>query len=442
MKKILYLPLIITFLLGTSCSDWLTIQPEDTLSKDEMFESKSGFYDALYGIYTLCDNNYGNNGNLISGTIEHFAAQWEVKTETDEARMRSHQYNLVDDALSSIFSSQYKVIADINLMLEYLETQNFLSQEDYNLLKGECLGLRAWLHFDLIRLWGPVPGHVNTGKEYLPYVTRFTKNLHSYHVYHEFMDLLLKDMNEAEELLENFPIEQNYRLNILGIQALKARIKLWQNDKQEALNYANKVLNFVKTFTTEDAEEQIYQLGTLNHIGRGDYAFGSEHLFGRYENFETDPFRSTLYNHTSYINELYESSVTDIRTKQWVDREVDGTDAPAMNLRKYTESASGSVPIIRLSEIYFIAMECGNLNQANELYEAFCSARGIATTSITGTQQLNTILQKEYRKEFIGEGVMFFYYKRNYTTKIPRNPDECTQACYVPPIPNKETDLN
>ena len=439
-KTIIYLFIITISGILTSCDDWLTIQPEETLSKDEMFESKTGFYDALYGIYTLCDNNYGHNGNLITYTIEHMGAQWEVKAESPEEKLKTHQYTALDNLISNIFSNQYKVIANINLMLEYLETQKFLDDEDYKQLKGECLGLRAWLHFDLIRLWGPVPGNVNKSKKYLPYVTTLTHSRHAYLVYNEYMELLLADMEEAESLLADLPVEKNFRLNHLGVKALMARISLWQQDKETALNYANAVLDFVATLGETD-ENQNYYLATLNNIGRGDYTFDSEHLFGRYDDFESTAFRNNLYNNTAYLYELYEYSASDIRYMQWEDRDVEGLDAPAMNLLKYV-SGEGSVSVIRLSEIYFIAMECGTLSLANELYEYFCQERGIPFDIITGQQQLNNLLFKEYRKEFIGEGVMFYYYKRHFTKNIPRNPEVCNESCYVLPLPKNEINVN
>ncbi len=440
MKKIIiYICFVISIGLS-SCSDWLTIQPENALSKDEMFESKSGFYDALYGVYTECDNNYGHNGNLTTYTIEHLAAQWDVKSESNEEKMRSHDYKNLDSDLSLIFGNQYRVIANINLILEYLESQNFLKKEDYKQIKGECLGLRAWLHFDLIRLWGPVPSKINKGRNYLAYVTKFTNSWHTYHTYDSFMEMLTNDMTEAEELLTDLPIEKNYRLNILGVKALLSRISLWQENKEYALKYANEVISIADSLTDINGK-QSYALGDLNSIGSKDYTFSREHLFGRYDDFESTPFRNILYNTVSHLNSLYEFSASDIRYMQWEDRKEDGMEAPAMNLLKYI-SKKGSVSIIRLAEVFFIAMECGDLSLANTLYEKFCAARGISYSSINNNKQLQDILYKEYRKEFIGEGVMFYYYKRHYITKIPRNTNNCDEGCYVLPLPKKEIDVN
>ncbi len=439
MKTITKYTLILaTFILASACSidEWLTVQPEDTLSKDEMFNSKEGFYDALYGIYTLSRDNYDHNGGLMSYEIEHMAAQWEVKNESVESQIKHHEYADLDQQFAALFGNQYKTIANINLMLEYLESQNFLPEQDYKTLKGECLGLRAWLHFDLIRLWGPMPLNVNETKAYIPYVTKLSYNRSDAIIYSQYMDQLKNDINTAETLLENQPFERNYRLQYWGVMALQARINLWLNNKEQALTYANKVIAFA-----DSGETNLLRLAKLEDIGIKDYVFSKEHLFGINANFETIPFRNSLYNTTAYLNELYDYSAADIRNEQWEDRDVSGLDEPAKNLLKFTEK-EGSVPIIRLTELYFIAMECGDLELANTLYEKFCTSRSIPYQELTSASQIKEVLFKEYRKDFIGEGIMFHYYKRFETTHIPRNSETCSQKCYILPLPRKEIDVN
>lgn len=54
MKTYLYISLVsfLTFTLG-SCSEWLDVQPKTEVKQDRMFESESGFKDALIGCYML-----------------------------------------------------------------------------------------------------------------------------------------------------------------------------------------------------------------------------------------------------------------------------------------------------------------------------------------------------------------------------------------------------
>lgn len=54
MKTFLYISLVgfLTFSF-CSCSEWLDVQPKTEVKQDKMFESESGFKDALIGCYML-----------------------------------------------------------------------------------------------------------------------------------------------------------------------------------------------------------------------------------------------------------------------------------------------------------------------------------------------------------------------------------------------------
>lgn len=445
-KKIsIYLLFLTIFSTLISCSDWLTVQPKEVLSEDEMFETKSGFYDALYGVYSNLKENYGHNGGLMTTTIEHLAAQWEVAPNSTQEHLRNHNYSEAgQQPFARIFENQYKLLVNVNNILKYLEIQGFLIEDDYKLIKGECLALRAWLHFDLMRLWGPIPGKNNASRQYLRYALNASYERHPFYYYTEYMELLRKDLDEAELLLSGFAPENNYRLNYWGVIGLQARLNWWEKDEEKALEYAQKIIDYVGSEENGSNEALIYRLGTLTDIGLGDYTLRAEHLFGIFVNFETTPFQNsnTLYNTTYYLQKLYENSGSDMRTRLWTNRSNQtGQAEAAKDILKYLEG-SRPVPIIRLSEIYFIAMQCGDLKDANVWYKSFCEARGIPETVIQTQSDLDAILYKEYRKEFFGEGVMFYYYKWHETVNIPRNPNKCTARSYVLALPQKEIDVN
>ncbi len=50
-------------------------------------------------------------------------------------------------------------------------------------------------------------------------------------------------------------------------------------------------------------------------------------------------------------------------------------------------------------------------------------------------------LTKEWRKEFIGDGQMFFYYKRNGVASIPYTKVAGDDKLYVLPLPQQEVDF-
>jgi hypothetical protein len=75
-------------------------------------------------------------------------------------------------------------------------------------------------------------------------------------------------------------------------------------------------------------------------------------------------------------------------------------------------------PLIRMSEMYYIAAECAGTNNdiaaATDFLDSVRIHRNINKdlTPTISTDSLTTEIRKEYQKEFVGEGQMFFYYKR------------------------------
>ena len=72
------------------------------------------------------------------------------------------------------------------------------------------------------------------------------------------------------------------------------------------------------------------------------------------------------------------------------------------------------IPLLRLSEMYFIAIETTtDFNEAQSLWAAFRTARNITVTALpTDALQIQAALLAEYRREFVAEGQSFFAYKR------------------------------
>jgi hypothetical protein len=76
-----------------------------------------------------------------------------------------------------------------------------------------------------------------------------------------------------------------------------------------------------------------------------------------------------------------------------------------------------TIPLLKISEMYYIAAESEPVVADGFNYLNIVRAnRGL--TPLAATAVLNTELQKEYQKEFFGEGQLFYYYKRRNITAI------------------------
>ena len=94
--------------------------------------------------------------------------------------------------------------------------------------------------------------------------------------------------------------------------------------------------------------------------------------------------------------------------------------------------------MIRLAEMYFIAMECGPLSEASRLYEEFCLSRDIELVNLQSEAQLEEVLIKEYNKEFYAEGKAFYAFKRLAVENILWAKFPGDEESYVVPLPLSE----
>ena len=107
MKKMKNLLIISCVMFGLSgCQDWLTIQPETQITKEDMFKTQGGFYDALIGCYTLMRNNYSPDGAMVMGGVEYMANMWYSVAESGtsyEFIVHDYRADLVELTLSQLF---------------------------------------------------------------------------------------------------------------------------------------------------------------------------------------------------------------------------------------------------------------------------------------------------------------------------------------------------
>lgn len=101
-------------------------------------------------------------------------------------------------------------------------------------------------------------------------------------------------------------------------------------------------------------------------------------------------------------------------------------------------TAVTDIPLIRLAEMYFIVTECGR----DDLFKVYRMAR-VLDASIDGTlttpAAIKSRLEKEYRKEFYGEGQMFFFYKRlTYNSLTWPVTKEVPDVSYKLPFPESQ----
>ena len=140
-----------------SCSNWLDVEPKSEIKGDVLFETEQGFEDAITGVYILMTDTRLYGKEMSYGFIEAVAQQYEIDPLTNnyfDCTQYRYDMDAVLTRIDGIWSAAYNAIANVNNILKNLETSSCVTPPVYARIKGECLGLRAFLHFDLLRLFG------------------------------------------------------------------------------------------------------------------------------------------------------------------------------------------------------------------------------------------------------------------------------------------------
>ncbi|MCD8186392.1 MAG: RagB/SusD family nutrient uptake outer membrane protein [Rikenellaceae bacterium] len=165
MKKYSLLLLILPLVLS-SCENWLDVRPFDRLEVDKVFPDEKSTNAALNGLYVSMSNNDQYGKDMTCGALEVLALHFQVPASSSSSNISHEYYQLSSHAytheeamkvLSRMFTASYKIIADANEFMYWVENgKDQYETRKYNQYMGEALGVRTYLHFDMLRLFGPM----------------------------------------------------------------------------------------------------------------------------------------------------------------------------------------------------------------------------------------------------------------------------------------------
>lgn len=481
MKKIIYTMIIACTTLFASCDSWLEVKPYDQIAEGELQKSEEGYQKMLNGIYIDLNSDALYGQTLSVEMIEVMGGAYTIGTDNsvwgNYKDLSSYQYNTEywRNRLDQTWNKAYALILNCNKILETIDgNKNLFTDGSYYIIKGEALALRAMLHFDMLRLFGPVYSK-DSDKKAIPYYTKQTNSPEPILTAQEVMEKITTDYEDALNYLANDPVKtegtmmsstedgsSNFlryralRLNYYAVEALMARAYLYMGNKTEAFKYATDV---IKT-----ADQNIFPFVDKNLVigspADPDRIFSSEVLFALtntsrgtiHKNF-FDPSRLPNYvfrmDDSMMSNLVYGGAATtggyqdDYRYRAcWM--------ATGSNryFYKYCDMvANGSIqntmiPMVRLGEMFLIAAESqsGDLKAGVQYVNALRRNRGVASlTTLTPD-----LLKYEYIRELYGEGQLFFLYKRLNSDIITsatssKNP-KASDLIFVVPLPDTETE--
>jgi len=259
MKKKITTLFIGLLVAASSCKD-MNISPSDALDTNTLIGTADGLSNALNGTYALFKDHIEFNGLVDQNNM--YLRQFYHLSDFASDDIVCGQ--VTTDALYYSFSLghspgqtntryfwyiSYKMITGLNTVISAVEKSSATDAKTQQLL-GECYFLRAFIHFNLVRIFGK-PYSVDPNAPGIILRTNLTDDAKKARAtVAEVYDAVIADAEKGASLMTQ-PRGVSYASKEAA-WALLSRVNLYKEDNQKAIDYANLVINSGK-FTLETA---------------------------------------------------------------------------------------------------------------------------------------------------------------------------------------------
>ena len=473
MKYIIYL--FVAMVATTSCEDFLNITPDGQAKRDELLQTQQGIEDAMYGVYSQLRSTTLYGQELYFQTLEVLAHNLYCDGNTSIEALGNFEYDNtnVKSLFESIWTAMYKNISNVNSVLDAPLVAS-ATEFPFTIYRGEALGLRAFMHFDLVRLFAEQYTQ-NPAAKGIPYATDFSLATPDFESLAKNYEHIIADLLEAERLLDNeedyeglgnYMLDRQIHFNKYAVWGTLARVYLTMGDKENAAKYAKKVIDDGK-YTLREKTKENDLAGVLSE---------TECFFGiYYKDFYTQVYAKLQQTTTRYSLNLRHDFLDyygkdklghDYREDNYFEVATLGSDK-IYRLKKFTEYYELNnmvsnrpeqlilgINMIRLPEMYYIVAEAvleENPEEALTYYNAMRVHRGLEpldgtaidenTGSVVARPLTLQHINDERFKEYFGEGLLFFNMKRlnqDITSYDGATVYKASKNIYVVPMPDIE----
>jgi starch-binding outer membrane protein, SusD/RagB family len=433
---------LVQFLTG--CKKLVEVDaPPTSTSSVTAFNNDFTASAVLTGIYAQLSDRYFGGGLLSTSIITDLYVDNLMLYAPDDNSSNSvifknnlePQYLVAGDA--QYWRPTYNLLFTINDAISRLENNSDLNFVVRDRLNGEAHFLRAFCYFYLTNIYGEVPLVLNTDPEANSHISRASIN--------EIYNQIESDLEIASQLLDNNYVasdvtvltDQRTRPNLATVNALQARVYLYEKKYVLAESAASKTINQGETYSLLDvnsvflknSKETLWALQPVSSVWATRE--GSVFILP-----QTGPDGFTFPYYTSKsLNDEFEAG--DNRKSNWLGSINVNSNIFYYPVKYKIQATGGSTNyeeytvVFRLAEQYLIRAEARNeqgntIGATEDLNTIRLRARStisddipnpLPDISITLTQeQLRPIILKERRVELFTEGGhRFFDLKRTGT---------------------------
>lgn len=383
-------------ILQTSCSGFLDQKPSGQLEQSESLQSISDFHTAMNGIYTVWNMSGLYSGSLtLAPDLQCDLTYSVIGSSNQYGNMYAWDFSSGESYTVSVYSSLYKVISSVNMILENeknLQLTDTTSQKEINNIIGSAYFSRALAYSELLKLYAPAydpskaesqPG-ISIWNSFSVGKPGRSSMAESYHQ-------ILSDLEKASKRITANAGNSNF-ISTAAVDALYARIYLYMQNYAEAVNAAGRVIAntaytladatnfdvtsgnatgiestpFFKMWRNDISDEIIWKLNYSinNQPGSLGYIF----CYNNGNSYRID------YSPASAILDMYDQNSDGRFYSYFKETEINGT--PGYIINKYPGNPAlqtGTAPVysnmpkvFRLAEMYLIRAEAyAKSNQEN-----------------------------------------------------------------------------
>jgi len=245
-KKITWLVIFLITGILSGCTDWLQLQPEDSLTQDEYWQTKEDVEAVVMSAYQKLSFE-------DSKLFEFGEMRGDMLAETTESS--NDQKDILGQILTqeqNIFNWEgfYKAINNANYVIEFapgvIDRDPTFNQYLLDAYIAEALFIRSLSYFYLVRGYRDVPLVLSSSKSDNQdfFIEKSNEN--------EVLDKIIADLKVAETtVISSYGDIRNNksRATESSVQAVLADVYLWKENYDSCIYYCDKIIDQVDRFS-------------------------------------------------------------------------------------------------------------------------------------------------------------------------------------------------
>lgn len=255
MKKIFILLTAAVLMFSTSCDDRLYLDPHQSISTSQAFETLTDFSYAVNGVYSGL-----RSGNLHGGYLAIYPdIMADNLTRSIEGRLtftNLYNWNISTDfyLMEAVFDQAYSVIYRANKVItaaEEFETADDDEVAELNHYKGQALAIRGWMHFELVKMFGKAYSQGGASDLGVPYVTSVDAGFPSRETLTDTYTMIKEDLDAAYALMDPSFSSKDH-LTQAGVASLQAKLAMEMGDYATVIAKGKEAVDAVPVETRDE----------------------------------------------------------------------------------------------------------------------------------------------------------------------------------------------